>query len=166
MKNNHCAYVLMMAAASLFLLSAPSMAMEKECASGPGGSMGGERGMKHERGFWKDEDKALGLTDEQRSKMKVIRAESKVRQDALRKEVKARHDALRQELDAEKPDRAKAAAIVKEMGVLEERKGLDRVEMILKIRDILTPEQYKKLQAFHEKKRSGSKEHRGKKKAE
>jgi Spy/CpxP family protein refolding chaperone len=155
MRNSHYVHVLVMAGAALFLLTAPSMAMEKE--HGPGGS---ERGMKHDKSFWKEEENSLGLNDEQRAKMKTIREEFKTRQDVLRNEIKARHEALRQELDAVDPDRGKAEGIVKEISALGQQMSLKRVDMVLTIREILTPEQYKKLRAFHEKKRAEMKERR------
>jgi Spy/CpxP family protein refolding chaperone len=160
MKNNHYVQGLVMAGAALFLLTAPSMAMEKEHAPGMG-PMGGEQGMKHERGLWQEEEKSLGLNDEQRARMKTIREEFKAQQEALRNEMKVKHEALRQELDAARPDRGKAEGIVKEISALEQKMGLKRVDMVLTIREMLTPEQYKKLQAFHEKKRAEMKEHRG-----
>ena len=164
MKNNHYVHVLMAAGAALLLWTAPSMAMEKDFGPGPG-PMGGEPGMRHEKDFAKEE-KSLGLTEEQRTKMKAIREEAKARMEASRGELKAKHEALRQELDAEKPDRAKAESIVKEISSLEEKMALGRVDMVFKIREVLTPEQYKKLQAFHEKKRAEMKAHHEKRKAE
>jgi Spy/CpxP family protein refolding chaperone len=159
MKNNHYLQVLMTAGAALLLLTSPSMAMEKE--HGPGmGPMGGEGQMKHERSLWQEEEKSLGLNDEQRAKMKTIREEFKAQQEVVRNEMKAKHEALRQELDAVKPDRGKAEGIVKEISVLEQKMGLKRVDMVLTIREMLTPEQYKKLRAFHEKKRAEMKERR------
>ena len=153
MKNNYCVHVLMMAGAALFLFTAPSIAMEKE--HGPGaGPMGGGDQMKHENGAWQEEEKSLGLTEEQRAKMKTLREAGKTQQEALRNDLKAKHEALRQELDAAKPNRGKAEAIVKDISALEEKIGLNRVDMVLKIREILTPEQYQKLQALHEKKKA------------
>ena len=157
MKNNHYVQVLMMAGAALVLLTAPSLAMEKE--HGPGaGPMGGGDQMKQEKGRWQEEEKSLGLNEEQRAKMKTVREEAKAKGEALRNQLKAKHEALGQELDAQKPDRAKAEAIVKELGALEQQMGLDRVDMIFQIRAILTPEQYQKLQALHEKRRAEMKQ--------
>jgi Spy/CpxP family protein refolding chaperone len=167
MKSNHGVYVLMAAGAAVLLLATPSIAMDKDMGAPMGhGAMGPGHGPKNEKAFWKEEEKSLGLTEEQRAKMKVIREEMKAQQESSRSEMKAKHEALRQELDAEKPNRGKAEALVKEIGALEQKMGLGRVSMIFKIREILTPEQYKKLQAFHEKKKAEMKERHGKKKAE
>ena len=151
--------VLVAAGAALLMVATPSMAMDKEHGDGPGGMMGSERGMKHEQGDWKNEEKSLGLTEDQRAKMKIIREEAKAGQEALRTELKAKHEFLRKELDAASPDRGKAEGLVKEISGLEEKMGLGRVDMIFKIRQVLTAEQYQKLQAFHEKKRAEMKEH-------
>jgi Spy/CpxP family protein refolding chaperone len=165
MKNNYYVHVLMMAGAALLLFTAPSMAMEKE--HGPGmGPMGGEGQMKHQKAGGQEEEKSLGLTDEQRTKMKTLREASKVQQEALRAEIKAKHEALRQELDAANPDRGKAESIVKELSALEQKMGLDRVDMVFQVRAILTPEQYQKLQALHEKRRAEMKKQQSGKKAE
>ena len=158
MKNNHYVQVLMMAGAALVLLTAPSMAMEKEHGPGPGPKKGGEEQMKHEQARWQEEENSLGLSEEQRAKMKTVREQAKEKQDAFRTQLKAKHEALGQELDAQKPDRAKAEAIVMELGALEQQMGLDRVDMIFQIRAILTPEQYQKLQALHEKRRAEMKQ--------
>lgn len=157
MKNNHYVQVLMMAGAALVLLTAPSMAMEKEHGPGPG-PKGGQEQMKHEQARWQEEENSLGLSEEQRAKMKTVREEAKAKGEALRSQLKVKHEALGQELDAQKPDRAKAEAIVKELGALEQQMGLDRVDMIFQIRAILTPEQYQKLQALHEKRRAEMKQ--------
>lgn len=173
MKNNHCVHALMMAGAALVLLSAPSMAMDNDEGPGPGmeppmgeergpGMMGEGPGPKHEKGFWKEEEASLGLSEEQRAQMKAVREGSMAAMKVLRSELKAKHEAVRQALDADVPDRAKAEAIVKEISVLEEKMGLGRVDTVLKIRSILTPEQFQKLQAFREKKKAERQERRGK----
>jgi Spy/CpxP family protein refolding chaperone len=167
MKNNSYVHVLMAAGAALLLFSTPSMAMEKEHGMGAGpGSMGEERGPEHGKPDFKEAEASLGLTEDQRAKMKTIREESKSQQESLRTELKAKHESLRQELDSANADRGKAEGLVKDISALELKMGLNRVDMIFKIKAVLTPEQYQKLQAFHEKKRAEFKERRGKKMAE
>ena len=93
MKNYQYVHVLMAAGAALCLFAAPSMAMDKDQGPGPGGPMGmsegGERGPGHEKGDWKNEEKTLGLTEDQRAKMKVVREAAKTQQETLRTEMKA-----------------------------------------------------------------------------
>ena len=162
MKKVNYVHVLMAAGAALCLFAAPSMAAD----NAPAGAGGGEHGMKHQKGDMQEMDKSLGLNDEQRAKMKTIREEAKTAQEALRTQLKAKNDAIRQELDGATPDRAKAEAMVKEVSALEQQLGLARIDTVFKIRAVLTPEQYQKLQAMHEKKRAEMKEHHGKPKFE
>ncbi|MEI8012065.1 MAG: Spy/CpxP family protein refolding chaperone [Candidatus Omnitrophota bacterium] len=108
---------------------------------------------------WKQEEKSLGLSAEQRTQMKALREEFKVKQDALRAQIKSRKEALRQELNGANPDRVKAEGIVKETSIFEQQAAMQHVDHILKIRSILTPEQFQKLHQLHEKK-MGQKGHR------
>ncbi len=109
---------------------------------------------EHKSGFWKEEEKALGLSQEQQTKMKALREASGAKQKALRDQVKAKRDALRQELDSATPDRAKAEATLKDINALQGEIGSNRVDEIFQVRAILTPEQFQKLHEFHEKNRA------------
>ncbi len=153
-------FQVMGAAAVLLLFAAgTSRAMDKEpepsgVMQGPGHPRGEER--------WKNEAKELGLTPEQSARMKALHDENRSSQEGLRAQLKAKDAALRQELDAAKPDRAKAESLVKEISVLEEKIGLARVDQALKAREILTPEQAKKLREWHEKNKEKFQHHRDK----
>ncbi len=159
MKGKKVFQVTGVAAVMVLLAAGASMAMDKE--QGPQGPMQGQaqaRGEEH----WKNEAKELGLTPEQSAKMKALREENRSAMEGVRAQLKAKDAALRQELDAAKPDRAKAESIVKEISALEEKVGLARVDQALKVREILTPEQAKKLREWHEKNKEKFQHHREK----
>ncbi len=105
---------------------------------------------------------ALALTDEQRSQMKALREEGRTKMEVLRNEMKSKREALRKELDSDNPDRGKAGAIAKDILSVEEQLINGRIDMVFKVRSILTPEQYQKLREMREKKMAEIKEHRGK----
>jgi Spy/CpxP family protein refolding chaperone len=96
-------------------------------------------------------EKAAGMTEDQRSRMKALREEFRGKQQALRDQMKVKKEALRQELDSNNPDRTKAESIAKELNALQGQASLNRIDEVFKIRTILTPEQFQKLKAFHEK---------------
>jgi Spy/CpxP family protein refolding chaperone len=96
-------------------------------------------------------EKAAGISQEQREKMKALREEFQKKQKPLREQIKAKHEALRQELDSANPDRAKAETIAKEMNDLQGQAASNRIDEVFKLRTILTPEQFQKLREFHEK---------------
>jgi Spy/CpxP family protein refolding chaperone len=96
-------------------------------------------------------EKTAGLSQEQREKMKALREEFRAKQKKFWDQIKAKREDLRRELDSANPDRAKAEGIAKEMNALQGQAALNRIDEVFKIRTILTPEQFQKLQAFHEK---------------
>ncbi len=153
MKNRSLVYVLAAAGAAFLLSAGPSIAMNGEGAMPPLGGPG--MGEEHGKRAWKDDEKALGLTPEQRTQMKAVREGAREKHKPLRAQVKAQHDALRKELDGDAPDRAKAEGIVMEISKIEQQLALSRIDQIFEIRKILTPEQDKQLRALHEKKKAG-----------
>jgi Spy/CpxP family protein refolding chaperone len=85
----------------------------------------------------------LGLTPEQKSKIKVIRDEFRTRQMAIKNALNAKHEALRQELDGDVPVRAKAEPIVVEIKALQAQLIDNRVDVVFKLREIYSPKQIK-----------------------
>ncbi len=142
MKRKNWVYVFAMAGAVLLSVAGTSFAGER--GDGPGKPPSDKD--------WKQEQESLGLSPQERVQMKALREEYRGKQGALREQIQAKHEAIRKELDGVNPDRAKAEAIIKEMSVLEEQMAMNRVDEILKIRAILTPEQFQKLHQLHEKK--------------
>ncbi|MEI8012911.1 MAG: periplasmic heavy metal sensor [Candidatus Omnitrophota bacterium] len=88
-------------------------------------------------------DEDLGLTPEQKNEIKAVRDEFKTIQQALRENLSRKNEALRLEMDADKPDRAKADAVVIEIKALQGRIVENRVDVVFKLRDIYTPAQMK-----------------------
>jgi len=100
-------------------------------------------------------EKALGVTPEQRQKMKELRQASQAKQKALADELKAKKSALREELEGPKPNRSKISGLVADVKALQGKMLDDRVEQIFQMREILTPEQYKKLKELRAERSSG-----------
>lgn len=98
-----------------------------------------------------DMDDKLGLTADQRTKMKTLRDEMRAKQESLREQVKEKRGALRQELDSTNPDRNKANALVNEITSIETQLAQNHVDQVFKVREILTPEQFQRMREFHEK---------------
>ncbi len=110
---------------------------------------GGDEGGKHFRGKGDRMEKLvseLGLTDEQRDSLKADMEKNRERAMAMREEIKAKREELRAELDKAEVDRGKVDGIVDNLTNLY-KEGMDqRVESILSMKQILTPEQFQKLQ--------------------
>ncbi len=88
-------------------------------------------------------DEDLGLSSEQKNGIKVVRDAFKTSQQVLREDLSRKNEALLQEMDADKPDRAKADAIVVEIKALQGRLVENRVDVVFKLRQIYTPAQMK-----------------------
>ncbi|MFC1621254.1 Spy/CpxP family protein refolding chaperone [Candidatus Omnitrophota bacterium] len=113
------------------------------CCSGQ--EKGKERGGKKMGKFVKE----LGLTPEQEEKIKTLKTEQRETKKQLAEEIKSKKAELGEELEKPTTDRAKIDSIVKELGTLMEDKLEQRVECVLSMREVFTPEQYEK---FKEKK--------------
>ncbi len=92
-----------------------------------------------------DLEDGLGLTPEQKSKIKAIRDEFKSRQMAIKNALNAKHEVLRQELDGDAPVRAKVEPIVIEIKALQAQLIDNRVDVVFKLREIYTLKQIKKI---------------------
>ena len=141
-------------------LSAAAMAMDKTEGAGP--EKGARMGHEGHMDWQKDgDDKALGLSDEQRTQMKALRTETRGKMEALRADIKSKRQALGQEMESVNPDRAKVDALLKDVSALEVQIGQDRIDNIFKVKAILTPEQFKKLSEIREKRKAEMKEKHG-----
>ena len=92
-----------------------------------------------------DLEDGLGLTQEQRAKIRAVREEFKARQTAIKSALNIKNEALRQELDSDAPVRAKVEPIVAEIASLQGQLVDNRVDVVFKLREIYTPKQIKKL---------------------
>lgn len=115
---------------------------------------GDNSGMRHMDDARKDEFfKDLDLTGEQRDKVKAHREETKKEMKALHDQMRAKRLELKAELDKPAPDNAKVAAITSELKNLSGQMIDSRVNSILSLKAILTPEQFKKMSDRMEKKK-------------
>ncbi len=117
-----------------------------------------EPGAKDRTAMTEKIEKELGLSPEQKTQMEAIRTEFEGKQKAARTELKTKKDALKNLLDSEKPDRAKVDTLAAEINTLEGATMRTHIDHLFKVRAILTPEQFKKLEEFHKKHREEHKE--------
>lgn len=87
----------------------------------------------------------LGLTPEQRERIRAIREDFRARQAAIKNALNAKYEALRQELDGDSPARAKANPIVAEIKALQGQLTDNRVDVVFKLREIYTARQIRKI---------------------
>ncbi|MFC1576206.1 Spy/CpxP family protein refolding chaperone [Candidatus Omnitrophota bacterium] len=134
-----------LAVAAVFLISSVAFAVPPEGEEGSGKQCG--RGEKIEK--LKAE---LGLTPEQSEALKAERTEFKDKNKELRTELRAKRTALKDELQKDTINRAVVDNIINDIANLQRSKLTSRVDKIVAMKSILTPEQFKKLQAkMHEK---------------
>ncbi|MBF0569238.1 MAG: Spy/CpxP family protein refolding chaperone [Candidatus Omnitrophica bacterium] len=96
----------------------------------------------------------LGLSQEQREKIKAIRKDFRAKQEPLAAQIKEKREALRLELDGDKPDRKKVEALVAEVTKLQGQTMLNHADMVLTLRPVFTPEQYQKLKEIQKERRA------------
>lgn len=116
------------------------------------GGQGGEDGFSAK---WKERMeerkqelfKELNLTDEQKSKLEENRKKNKEGSSALWKSMKDLRNAMRQELEKETLDMAKINQIQSQMKEAHAQMMDNRLQSILEVRGILTPEQFRKFSA-------------------
>ena len=89
--------------------------------------------------------KELNLSQEQQQKITEQRSQEEVQARALRQKLESARSRLGQELDQPVPDKAKIYSFIAEMKELYGKRQEQRVERILSLRQILTPEQFKLL---------------------
>lgn len=116
--------------------------------------------------------KQLGLTPEQRQKLDEQRKDEKAQAEQLRTKMQETHQALARELDKDQPDRKKVRALIRQMKAILGARLENKVDGILAMKTILTPEQLKKLNekakpstriqgGYHEKESHHRFDHRG-----
>jgi Spy/CpxP family protein refolding chaperone len=113
-------------------------------------------------------DKELGLTAEQRKKLKEHRQSHRGEAKKFFEEIRTKREALREELEKPDFDKDKVKALNEELKALQNRMADHRLEGILEVREILTPEQFKRFHEMAGERRQkhmgqgeGKREHRG-----
>lgn len=114
-----------------------------------GVAMAGPGERDHEKMF-----KKLNLNDTQMQQLKEIHKNTQEQVKPLRDDLKKAHQALRDALAADTPDMAAVAQIKDQIKTLQGQLLDLRVDSMSKTRQILTPEQFKKLGEHWENKRS------------
>lgn len=136
---------------SLVLLT--SIAFAEPIVQGPAGEEG------REELAVSDIARELGLTTEQKEQFKEQRYQAKVRMVDTRSKIMLKKLELRHELEKKEVDRKALGGIVEELKKLHGIMLEQRVDSILKTREILTPEQFEKLQSLSERRmRKGPRE--------
>jgi len=115
----------------------------------------GEGTAKREKGMMKEDlMKDLNLTTEQREQLKVHREANKEGMKAIREEMKAKQKELRDEVAKAQTDMGKIDAIKASMKDLEAKLIDHRVDSILSLKKILSPEQFAQMNAKMEEMRA------------
>ena len=122
----------------------------------------GKKRGKHEEKHFEKMTKDLDLTSEQQEKMKSNRKKHREYMKEIRQEIKNKRSALKNELEKENTDKAALDLIVSELKSLNAKLIDERVHSILKMKEILTPQQFKKLSKTMKKRHEKMKK-RGKK---
>lgn len=125
-------------------------------ARGPGGGRGG---------MWKAALEKLGLSAEQKDKIKAIR---KSRESANKETREALKEARKSMEEAVKGDASKSDLLAKfeSLQTLRNKMGRQRFDMILEVREVLTPEQRKNFRSMLEQHHGLNKEPSGEKQEE
>lgn len=109
----------------------------------------GERGAKMMEKMTAD----LGLSQAQQDQMKALREAGEEKSKALKDKIRGIREAMRTEINKLDTDMAKVNAYVEQLSVLYKEKMNQRIEGILGMKKVLTPEQFGELNAKMEEKR-------------
>jgi len=113
-----------------------ALALPLALARGPGDGPRGDHGARMTQ--------ALGLSTQQAETMKKLRDLHQSEVKATFEQIGAKQDALRELWRAAKPDRAKLVTATQEITALEAQLQVKRVDHLLSIQSVLTPEQFQK----------------------
>ena len=102
----------------------------------------------------------LDLSEEQRKSLKRHKQKHRHKMKALKEKMRAKRQALREEMQKSDFDAAKVRALNKEIKILHNESSYSRLEGVLGVRDILTPEQFSKFKQYKENRRDKIKERR------
>ena len=105
--------------------------------------------------------KELGLTADQKAALTKQREAYGASAKALREKMKASREQLKTELDKPAPDKAKIDAIIAQTKDLVGQQMQAKVDKVLAMKTVLTPEQYAKMKAKMDEKMEQRTERRG-----
>lgn len=131
-----------------------------------GGAYGSERGKECQPSDARMErrmetmDKALGLSPEQKEKLKTNRTAQETKIKALREAGKEKKQALAEALKNPATTRADITPIVSDLKAIQNQITDNRIDGIFAVKEILTPEQFKTFQERMAKEMSEHKRHR------
>ena len=123
----------------------------------PGGEGEGPEGGREKRGEYmqKKMDEIydrLDLTPEQEEKIRAQRREEREKSRELMEKYRAKRGELRTELEKETIDKARVDLLIKEVTTVKQEILRQRVDRIMATREILTSEQFRKLQEMKKEK--------------
>jgi Spy/CpxP family protein refolding chaperone len=95
----------------------------------------------------------LKLTADQKAALEKQRQETGPKMKAIREKQQASREALRAELDKATPDKAKLAAIVEDLKNLTGEQMQMKIDKVLAMKTVLTPEQSAKMKSIMEEKK-------------
>jgi len=101
----------------------------------------------------------LGITEEQKQALKTHKESHRSEMKALREQIKEKRKAFRQSLEDPNVDEGTITAVNNEIKILTNSLADNRLNGVLEVRKILTPEQFQKFNKMHKKKRNSG--HKG-----
>lgn len=150
--KNHRFYAApyLLVALSAFLVAGPGWSQDA-ARSVPGEAVGEEQfGGWAEPAFEEDD---LGMTDEQKAKIRALRQEFRKERVRARAELRIQRMELADLMRAENPDRAAIARKLKENSEARNAQMLTRFDHRQEIRSLLTPEQQAKMKEMRKERR-------------
>ena len=108
----------------------------------------------------------VGLNDQQVEKISQLQYQADREKLDIHHEIQKTRLDLEQHMQADKPSEAKVFAQIDKIGALETRLKKNRVGLMLKIRKLVTPEQWQKMEEMHAKRKMNRRERRVRKRFE
>jgi Spy/CpxP family protein refolding chaperone len=124
----------------------------------------GGKGYHHGEG--KEFMKELNLTPEQNEKLKAQREAKRENSKAAREQIKVKMQALHEIISKPGTKRADVDGLVNEVNTIKAQMFAQRIDGLFAMKEVLTPEQFAKMQAKHQERMNKSHEGWGKKDAE
>jgi Spy/CpxP family protein refolding chaperone len=146
--RTRCAGILLASWACVALFS-----VAVACAQTPSASGEGEFGCKGKK--FEKHLKELNLTPEQKTQLDTQRAAQREAMETIRQSIETKHQELRAEIDKETTEKAKIDSIAVELKNLEAQRIDQEIKGNLRMKEVLTPDQFKKLNAIREKRKEG-----------
>jgi Spy/CpxP family protein refolding chaperone len=124
----------------------------------------GEETKNHRKALKEELAKELGLTEEQQAQLSETRKANQATVKDLLESLKTARTALREELEKYDSDAAKVQSLATEVKTIEAKMVDQRIASVSKIKEVLTAEQFGKMQekakGRMEKMKKGGKEHK------